>query len=100
MHTRLEPGKFSRTLGCGGMSHPVRVSCRLWVERVGMLGHWCRQWAQNSVDKRGPEALRSIMGLWGLRKTHAAAAVRSPGLPPARIFFYFVWRFSRPTKTS
>jgi len=75
MHTRLEPGKFSRTLGCGGMSHPVLVSCRLWVERVGMLGHWCQQWAQNSVDKRGPEALRSIMGLWGLRKTHAAASV-------------------------
>ena len=75
MHTRLEPGKFSRTLGCSGMSHPVLVSCRLWVERVGMLGRSCEQWAQGSVDRRGPEALRSIMGLWSLRKTHASAAV-------------------------
>ena len=75
MHTRLEPGKFSRVLGCSGMSHPVSVSCRIWVERVGMLGRWCGQWAQASVDRRGPEALRSIMGLWGLRKTHTAASV-------------------------
>jgi transposase len=75
MHTRLEPGKFSRTLGCAGMSHPVHVSCRLWVERVGMLGRWCGLWAQGSVDRRGPEALRSIMGLWGLRKTHSSASV-------------------------
>ena len=75
MHTRLEPGKFSRTLGCAGMSHPVLVSCRFWVERVGMLGRSCQQWAQGSVDRRGPEALRSIMGLWGLRKKHASASV-------------------------
>jgi transposase len=75
MHTRLEPGKFSRTLGCAGMSHPVSVSCRIWVERVGMLGRWCGLWAQGSVDRRGPEALRSIMGLWGLRQRHTAASV-------------------------
>ena len=75
MHARLEPGKFSRALGCSGMSHPVLVSCRFWVERVGMLGPSCQQWAQGSVDRRGPEALRSIMGLWGLRKTHTSASV-------------------------
>ena len=75
MHTRLEPGKFSRTLGCAGMSHPVSVSCRIWVERAGMLGRWCGLWAQGSVDRRGPEALRSIMGLWGLRQRHTAASV-------------------------
>ncbi|MFA6270710.1 MAG: IS21 family transposase [Candidatus Paceibacterota bacterium] len=75
MHTRLEPGKFSRVLGCSGMSHPVLVSCGLWVERVGMLGRSCQQWAQGSVDRRGPEALRSIMGLWSLRKTHTSSAV-------------------------
>ena len=57
------------------MSHPVLVSCRFWVERVGMLGRSCQQWAQGSVDRRGPEALRSIMGLWGLRKKHASASV-------------------------
>lgn len=75
MHLRLEPGKFSRTLGCGGMSRPVLESCRYWVERVGMLGSSCQRWAQAAVDGRGPEALRSLMGLWGLRKAHAPAAL-------------------------
>lgn len=75
MHTRLEPGKFSRVLGTAGMSRPVLASCRYWVERVGMLGRGCEQWAQAAVDKRGPEALRSIMGLWSLRKSHAPGSV-------------------------
>lgn len=75
MHTRLEPGKFSRVLGTAGMSRPVLSSCRYWVERVGMLGRDCEQWAQAAVDKRGPEALRSIMGLWSLRKVHAPGVV-------------------------
>ena len=75
MHTRLEPGKFSRALGCGGMNRPLLESCRYWVERVGMLGSSCQRWAQAAVDARGPEAIRSLMGLWGLRKAHAAAAL-------------------------
>lgn len=44
MHTRIEPGKFSRTLGTGGHSRPVVASCRYWVERLGLLGASCRQW--------------------------------------------------------
>ena len=75
MHVRLEPGKFSRTLGCGGMSRPVLESCRYWVERAGMLGGGCQRWAQAAVDARGPEALRSLMGLWGLRKAHSSGAL-------------------------
>ncbi len=75
MHTRLEPGKFSRALGCGGMNRPLLESCRYWVERVGMLGTSCQRWAQAAVDARGPEAIRSLMGLWGLRKAHAAVAL-------------------------
>ena len=75
MHTRLEPGKFSRVLGTGGMSRPVLSSCRYWVERVGMLGRACEEWAQAAVTRRGPEALRSIMGLWTLRGAHAPGAV-------------------------
>lgn len=75
MHTRLEPGKFSRVLGTAGMSRPVIASCRYWIERVGMLGQSCQDWAQASVDRRGPEALRSIMGLWNLRKDRAPGAV-------------------------
>jgi len=77
IHTRQEPGKFSRVLGCAGMSRPVLASCKYWVERMGLLGEGCQQWAQSAVDARGPEALRSIMGLWNLRKKHTAASLNA-----------------------
>src|SRR5207302_1137245 len=74
---RLEAGKFSRVLGAQGMSRPVLSSCRWWVERAAMLGEHCGKWAQSAVDVRGPEALRSIMGLCKLTGQHTAAAVDS-----------------------
>lgn len=77
MHTRIEPGKFSRTLGTGGHSRPVVASCRYWVERLGLLGASCQGWAQSLVDIRGPEALRTLMGLWGLSKNHSGAALNA-----------------------
>jgi transposase len=77
IHTRLEPGKFSRVLGCAGMSRPVLASCTYWVERVGIFGPSCKQWAQSAVDARGPEALRSIMGLWSLGKKHSASTLNA-----------------------
>jgi transposase len=75
VHTRIEAGKFSRSLGTGGHSRPVVASCRYWTERLGLLGSACQEWAQNQVETRGPEALRSLMGLWGLHKTHSSAAL-------------------------
>lgn len=75
IHTRLEAGKFSRVLGAQGMSRPVLASCTWWVERAAMLGEHCGSWAQSAVDTRGPEALRSIIGLCDLGKKHTAAAV-------------------------
>jgi transposase len=75
IHLRLEPGKFSRILGVAGMSAPVLSSCRWWIGRAALLGEACGQWAQASVDRRGPEALRSIMGLCSLAKKHTAATI-------------------------
>jgi len=75
IHTRIEPGKFSRCLGTGGFSTPVRTSCKQWVSRAAVLGEQCGQWAQAAVDARGPEALRSIMALCGLIKQHSAVAL-------------------------
>lgn len=69
-HTVIEPGKFSRTLNCAGMSRPVLASCRYWSQRLGLLGSHCQAWAEASVERRGPEALRSLMGLWSLGKKH------------------------------
>lgn len=37
-----------------------------------MLGEHCGSWAQRALDKRGPEALRAIMGLCHMTRTHAA----------------------------
>ena len=75
IHTRLEPGKFSRILGAAGLSAPVLSSCRWWVQRAALLGEACGQWAQAAVDARGPEALRSVMGLCRLSRRHTAAAI-------------------------
>jgi transposase len=77
IHTRIEPGKFSRCLGAGGFSAPVRSSCKYWVSRAAVLGEQCGQWAQSAVDTRGPEALRSIMALCGLIKKHSATALNT-----------------------
>lgn len=75
VHTRLEPGKFSRILGAQGMSRPVLASCRHWIDRASLLGNSCGKWAQDAVDARGPEALRSIMGLCDLVKKHTASSL-------------------------
>jgi len=75
IHTRLEPGQFSRILGSVGLSAPVVASCRQWIGRVSMLGDHCQQWAQAAYDARGPEALRSIMGLWNLSGKHSAYTI-------------------------
>jgi transposase len=75
MHTRVEPGRFSRALGAGGLHAPVISSCRYWISRAGVLGEQCAQWAQAAFDLRGAESLRSIMGLCGLIKNHSATAI-------------------------
>ena len=62
MHTRIEPGKFSRVLGAGGFSAPILASCRHWRERAALLGDHCEQWAGKAIELRGPQAMRSIMG--------------------------------------
>jgi transposase len=77
IHTRIEPGKFSRCLGAGGFSAPVRISCKHWVSRAAVLGEQCGQWAQAAVDARGPEALRSIMALCGLINKHSGTALNA-----------------------
>jgi hypothetical protein len=77
LHTRLEPGRFSRSLGAGGWSTPVRGTCKHWVLQASVLGEQCGQWAQAAADARGPEAIRAIMGVCRLIKNHSATAVNA-----------------------
>jgi Mu transposase, C-terminal domain/Integrase core domain len=41
MHTRIEAGRTSRSLGAGGLSAPVLSSCRYWASRAAVLGEQC-----------------------------------------------------------
>jgi transposase len=75
MHTRIEAGKFSRSLGAGGLSAPVQSSCRYWINRAAVLGESCGAWARAAFNARGPESLRAIMGLCQLIKKHSAVAL-------------------------
>jgi transposase len=77
MHLRQEPGRYSRILGAVGLSQPVRVSCDHWIKRAALLGEACKLWAQRAVEVRGPEALRSLMGLCALNRKHSAAAIQA-----------------------
>ena len=77
MHTRIEAGKFSRSLGAGGLSAPVQSSWRYWINRAAVLGESCGQWAQQAFNSRGPESLRAIMGLCQLIKKHSAVALNT-----------------------
>jgi transposase len=77
IHTRIEAGKFSRSLGVGGLSAPVLSSCRYWISRAAVLGEQCGGWAQAAFDNRGPESLRAIMGLCALIKRHSATALNA-----------------------
>jgi transposase len=75
IHTRVEPGQFSRVLGARGLHAPVLSSCRYWISRAAVLGDACGQWAQGAFQARGAESLRSIMGLCNLIKKHSASAL-------------------------
>lgn len=77
IHTRIEPGQFSRALGAGGLHAPVLSSCRYWISRAAVLGEECGLWAQAAFDARGAESLRSIMALCGLIKRHSATAINT-----------------------
>jgi transposase len=77
IHTRKEPGQFSRALGVGGLHAPVLSSCRYWISRAAVLGEECGQWAQCAFDLRGAQSLRSIMALCGLIKHYSAGAINT-----------------------
>ena len=75
IHTRLEPGQFSRCLGTAGWSGPVIKSCRYWIDRASLFGEGCGNWARHIFEQRGPQALRAIMALCQLSTKHHAGAI-------------------------
>ncbi len=76
-HARLEPGKFSRCLGVRGLHGTIKESADHWLSRAAALGEAVGRWAQRSLDSRGAEALRSIMGLCQLAEKRRASDINA-----------------------
>lgn len=76
-HARLEPGKFSRCLGVRGLQGTVKQSADYWLSRATALGAAAGDWARRSLDARGAEAIRSIMGLCQLAEKRRASDINA-----------------------
>jgi Integrase core domain len=78
-HTRLEPGRFTRTRGARGLDHggSIAQTAEYWLKRARTLGPAAGQWAQRALDLRGAAAIRSVMGLCQLVNQHSAARIDS-----------------------
>lgn len=63
VHAKLEPGRFSKVLGCGGVPTSVEASLRHWQERAARIGPEAGLWAEGLVARRKEAALRVLMGL-------------------------------------
>jgi len=63
VHPKLEAGKFTKVLGCGGTPKSVRESLRHWEERAAEIGPETALWAKALVLHRKEAALRVLMGL-------------------------------------
>jgi transposase len=74
-HVALEPGQFTRTRDVRGLDGGIDFNIRRWSRKAATLGPAAAQWAALLVERRGAEALRSIMGLCGLARTHRAAHI-------------------------
>ncbi len=76
-HARLEPGKFSRSLGVRGLHGTIKESADYWRSRAASLGEAADRWAQRALDARGAEAIRSIMGLCQLAEKRRASDINA-----------------------
>lgn len=63
VHAKLEPGQFSKVLGCGGTPKSVRDSLLRWEQRAAEVGDDVGLWANGLVLKRKEAGLRPLMGL-------------------------------------
>jgi transposase len=75
LHRRLEPGQFSKVLGIGGGHGTLQANLDYWRQRGESLGSDCARWAQGLAQRRGIEAIRSLMGLVSLSDQHSFRAL-------------------------
>jgi transposase len=75
LHPRQDPGRFTRPLGLAGGQGPLQRQIDYWQTRCAELGEPCGQWARGLVERKGPIAVRSLIGLTGLLDQHSFKAL-------------------------
>jgi len=63
VHAKLDAGRFSKPLGCGGVPKSVQDSLLYWQGRAAALGPETGLWAKAVVANRKEAALRVLMAL-------------------------------------
>ena len=74
-HARLEPGRFSAPEPGRADGPGVTRTAEYWRARARQVGPWCGEWADRVHAERGAEAIRALMGLWGLGRRSGRAAL-------------------------
>lgn len=77
VHTRIEPGQYSRVLGVGGCRDSVADSLLYYRSRVGKLGRAIATWADGCIAEDPDRAMRRLQGLLHLWKRHSAEDVET-----------------------
>jgi transposase len=78
-HRQLDQGGYSQVRGVGGLDQrgSLEDTARYWLNRAKSIGPAAGQWAQRALEERDTQALRSLMGLWGLRRKHSAPSINA-----------------------
>lgn len=69
-HVKLEPGKFTQVLGCGGRTESMGKNLAWWQARLRPIGSGCSKWVKEVIDQRGVQALRLLQGLESLSRKY------------------------------
>ena len=62
-HPKLEPGSFSKALGCTGGKEKLPQTTRYWKRRAAEIGPETGKWAKGLIERRGEAGIRVLMGL-------------------------------------
>jgi transposase len=76
-HSRIQPGRFTKSLGLGGGASRVQATLDYWGGRAAELGPSCQLWAKGLIQHRQHEGIRSLMGLVQLLDKHSPRAINA-----------------------
>lgn len=62
-HPKLEPGRFSKTLGCTSGKEKLPQTTRYWKRRAAEIGPETGKWAKGLIERRSEAGIRVLMGL-------------------------------------